>query len=31
VIDADAWRIVWFCDGPAKKLVIRTSYKRLAD
>ncbi len=29
VIDADNWRIEWFCDGPAKKLVIRTSYKRL--
>jgi hypothetical protein len=29
VIDDDSWRIEWFCDGPEKKLVIRTSYKRL--
>jgi hypothetical protein len=29
VIDDGSWRIEWFCDGPAKKLVIRTSYKRL--
>jgi hypothetical protein len=29
VTGADSWRIVWFCDGPSKKLVIRTSYRRL--
>jgi Family of unknown function (DUF6314) len=28
-IDADSWRTEWVCDGPDKKLVIRTSYKRL--
>lgn len=30
VLDSDSWRIAWFCDGPEKKLVIRTTYKRLA-
>jgi hypothetical protein len=25
----DSWRIEWYCDGPHKKLVIRTTYRRL--
>ena len=29
VIGADAWRIEWFCEGPEKNLVIRSSYLRL--
>jgi hypothetical protein len=29
VMDDDNWRTEWLCDGPTKKLIIRTSYKRL--
>jgi hypothetical protein len=30
VTSPDSWRLLWYCDGPQKKLAIRTSYRRLA-